>query len=483
MTRIPPFSIGVIATIMFCFVYESNCANVTNTCAVIGRDISSASAIIYPSDTIAFTTDTSHFTESSNQIPTCVLEVGSAQDVAVALKIIGATKTPFAIMSGGHSSNQKFSSTTGIHISLIRLRQVVFSADKSTVEIGMGITWAEVYQILDGTGYNVVGGRTFGPGVGGFTLGGGYSWKTNQYGLTCDTVRSYNLVLPNGTITTASKRINPDLFFALKGGLNRFGIVTSAVFETHAQVPLIYGGQVFYSTDDIPAVINATLEFYKLADIKTQIMYIIATTPTQESVILLAFHDGPNRPSSLSVFDNITPLSSTLSTLSFSDFVHSIQDKPRIRGTADTISTTGITTGFIKAVSDQIAALREAAVSHGAASIAFDIEPFTDYGKHATDSAYPHTRSQLPLGLDFSWVSADDDEFWHDTAKNAIAKLKVVAAQEGIYNPKEAAYPNYSAASKTALQLYGEENTERLKRIRAQIDPYNVMKLAGGFDL
>nr|BBU42029.1 putative fad binding domain-containing protein [Diffractella curvata] len=426
MTRIPPFSIGVIATIMFCFVYESNCANVTNTCAVIGRDISSASAIIYPSDTIAFTTDTSHFTESSNQIPTCVLEVGSAQDVAVALKIIGATKTPFAIMSGGHSSNQKFSSTTGIHISLIRLRQVVFSADKSTVEIGMGI---------------------------------------------------------NGTITTASKRINPDLFFALKGGLNRFGIVTSAVFETHAQVPLIYGGQVFYSTDDIPAVINATLEFYKLADIKTQIMYIIATTPTQESVILLAFHDGPNRPSSLSVFDNITPLSSTLSTLSFSDFVHSIQDKPRIRGTADTISTTGITTGFIKAVSDQIAALREAAVSHGAASIAFDIEPFTDYGKHATDSAYPHTRSQLPLGLDFSWVSADDDEFWHDTAKNAIAKLKVVAAQEGIYNPKEAAYPNYSAASKTALQLYGEENTERLKRIRAQIDPYNVMKLAGGFDL
>jgi hypothetical protein len=37
-------------------------------------------------------------------------------------------------------------------------------------------TWAQVYEILDGSGVNVVGGRTPGPGVGGFTLGGGFSW-------------------------------------------------------------------------------------------------------------------------------------------------------------------------------------------------------------------------------------------------------------------------------------------------------------------
>lgn len=29
---------------------------------------------------------------------------------------------------------------------------------------------------LEGTGLNLVGGRVGGPGVGGFTLGGGYSW-------------------------------------------------------------------------------------------------------------------------------------------------------------------------------------------------------------------------------------------------------------------------------------------------------------------
>lgn len=46
--------------------------------------------------------------------------------------------------------------------------------------------------------------------------------------------------LKNGTITTASADTNPDLFFALKGGLNKFGIVISAVFSTHPQPDLVY---------------------------------------------------------------------------------------------------------------------------------------------------------------------------------------------------------------------------------------------------
>ena len=56
---------------------------------------------------------------------------------------------------------------------MVRLNQVVLSSDKSTVRIGTGLTWADVYEKLQGTGVNVVGGRVPGPGVGGYTLGGG----------------------------------------------------------------------------------------------------------------------------------------------------------------------------------------------------------------------------------------------------------------------------------------------------------------------
>ena len=43
-----------------------------------------------------------------------------------------------------------------------------------------------MYPKLDNTGYNVVGGRVTGPAVGGLTLGGGFSWLTNQFGQDAD---------------------------------------------------------------------------------------------------------------------------------------------------------------------------------------------------------------------------------------------------------------------------------------------------------
>jgi hypothetical protein len=44
----------------------------------------------------------------------------------------------------------------------------------------------------------------------------GYSWKTNQFGLTVDTVTAFELVKPNGDIVTVTESSDPDLFFGLK---------------------------------------------------------------------------------------------------------------------------------------------------------------------------------------------------------------------------------------------------------------------------
>lgn len=44
----------------------------------------------------------------------------------------------------------------------------------------------------------------------------GYSWLTNQYGLALDSVRAFELVLPNGTVTNVNEATHPDLFWGLK---------------------------------------------------------------------------------------------------------------------------------------------------------------------------------------------------------------------------------------------------------------------------
>jgi len=44
----------------------------------------------------------------------------------------------------------------------------------------------------------------------------GYSWKSNQYGLTVDTVTAFELVKPDGNVVTVTKASDPELFFGLK---------------------------------------------------------------------------------------------------------------------------------------------------------------------------------------------------------------------------------------------------------------------------
>lgn len=61
----------------------------------------------------------------------------------------------------------------------------------------------------------------------------GYSYKTNQYGLSIDSIVGFNLVLPNGTVTYVTQSTYPDLFFGLKGGFNNFVSHFSNVTAIH----------------------------------------------------------------------------------------------------------------------------------------------------------------------------------------------------------------------------------------------------------
>lgn len=116
---------------------------------------------------------------------------------------------------------------------MARFDGVAYDAAAGTTTIGAGLIWDDVYAALEPYGVNVVGGRVTGVGVAGFTLGGGescsvfggwsdgfesgYSFLSNQYGLTIDTVRAFELVLPNGTVTNVTES-DADLFWALKVG-------------------------------------------------------------------------------------------------------------------------------------------------------------------------------------------------------------------------------------------------------------------------
>ena len=60
-----------------------------------------------------------------------------------------------------------------------------------------------------------VSDRTFDCRRAGFKMPSGYSYKSNQYGLTVDNIAGYELVLPNGTVQCVTSR-DEDLWFGLR---------------------------------------------------------------------------------------------------------------------------------------------------------------------------------------------------------------------------------------------------------------------------
>lgn len=103
-----------------------------------------------------------------------------------------------------------------MQITLARFNKTTYDPATKIATLQTGQLWETAYRQLEPYNVSVAGGRVSGVGVGGFTLGGGYSWITNQVGLSCDTVLEYELVTPTGQILTVNNGSHPDLFFGLK---------------------------------------------------------------------------------------------------------------------------------------------------------------------------------------------------------------------------------------------------------------------------
>ena len=78
-------------------------------------------------------------------------------------------------------------------------------------------------------GLNIVGESSIGGvGVGGWHLNGGYSLKSNQYGLGIDSILRVQIVLPTGIskeVSVLSEGEDKELFKAVKVRFNHIAIV------------------------------------------------------------------------------------------------------------------------------------------------------------------------------------------------------------------------------------------------------------------
>ncbi|KAF8492578.1 hypothetical protein F5888DRAFT_1857925, partial [Russula emetica] len=464
-----------------------NYSDLLCTCNDIAAAISGASQIFFP-PAPEYLLDISHAASSSSQASTCSVEPGSAEDVSKILRILGSSRTPFAVKGGGHATNPGFSSTSGIEIVMTRFNETKVDFTCGTVEVGAGLTWDQVYATLEPTGVNVVGGRIPGVGVAGLTLGGGYSFKTSQYGLTVDNIARFELVLPNGTITNVTSK-DEDLWFGLRGGMNNFGIVTKFVLESHPQTD-VWGGLRSYNESQLDAIKKALFKYDQNNDTKAAsgVSLTYSSDPVCSLLVtVFFFYDAPT-PSG--VFDEllaIPAIGGNVSTSSFSDYVQRLSPTSDYHGHRVFFNDAPVTRhspavfdAFVnqtKFWGERLYA-QDKNVTVSSTVEAFD-KGFFSYGN---DSAYPPDRSQavFPSAITVEWSNSSlDDTMASALRKFADAIHNVALADE--QNVSHAAkYVNYALFGTPLKDMYGG-NIERLRKIRAAIDPEDVMGLTGGW--
>lgn len=279
---------------------------------------------------LAYTAEQSEYWSASCSAlkPSCIIFPRTVAEVAAVFRVLSANNETFAVKSGGHSPNNYYASVNGGPlISTQNLDHVLLDPATGIVDVGPGNRLDDVASKLQGTGWTFVGGRIGNTGVGGLILGGGLSYMSAQYGWSASSVIEFEVVLANGTIVTASATSHEDLFLALKGGGNNFGVVTNYKLQAHSQGDVWGGNLVFLRTPSLDAaLLKAVRDFTEYnTDDKAAVIVTAERTNANllDSWILFLFYDGPTPPEgTFSNFTSLRPLvANTARTRTYADLM------------------------------------------------------------------------------------------------------------------------------------------------------------------
>jgi hypothetical protein len=188
------------------------------------------------------------------------VEAKSTADVVAAVNFARTHKLRLVVKGGGHSYQGTSNAADSLLIWMRPMSAVVLHdafigsgcrgqiASRPAVSVGGGAIWGHVYnEVMVKAGRYVQGGGCLTVGVAGLVNGGGFGSLSKAFGVAAGNLLEAEVVTADGDVKIANACVNPDLFWALKGGGSGFGVVTRLTLRTH-DLPAVIGG-VFATID------------------------------------------------------------------------------------------------------------------------------------------------------------------------------------------------------------------------------------------
>lgn len=302
---------------------------------------------------------------------------------------------------------------------------------------------------------------------------------------------NFEIVLASGKLVSANSSSRPDLFRALKGGTNNFGLVTRIDFTTVDIPHQILGGGLVNDISDRNAIFTA---FANIAAAEhydqhaSLVVGLIFNSTSKEWVLSStpAYTLPDLRPK---VYEELFAVPNISDTLHLTQ-LHVLANEsatPPLNWLFET-GTYGVSAHLLESMFDIVnTTVYNFDVPEGVLwDIAFEPLPtvFTAVGagKNSLGTS-PSDGNQIVMLISALWPGSDSNERVHAKAKQVLGRIDREA--EGMGVKKRFVYANYADWSQQPLESYGEKNVEFLEKVARKYDAKGVFqtKAPGGFKL
>ncbi|CAG9983686.1 unnamed protein product [Clonostachys byssicola] len=444
-------------------------------------------------------------TFNSELEPVLIFLPSTSADVAKFVKCVEPFVTLglayIAIRGGGQQPTPACNNVAqGVTVDLRNMAGITVDATANSVTLEAGVRWGTVYQTLQPLGLGVAGGRTNTNGVGGQVLSGGLSFFSSREGFITDNVISFEVVLASGQVVTADPTTNADLYKAMRGGGNNFGIMTKITMRTFQQ-GCFYGGTVFYPPQSFPSQVDAIVnELNSPTTSETNLVISVAYSKRFEAFggtvgLNQVYYTAPTAepPQVLKPFTDVQPQFDVLNSMrnmTLVDAANELTPNTKHQRVAYMNLHVKMDSDTLKSASDIYLAGIQPLLDVQNITSSFTLQPYAESLLEKTSNNGGNV-----LGLDPNhgpimsvllltwWDNPSDDHLVVGTVKSVLEQIKSDASARGTLVPF--IHMNSAFDDQDVIDSYGSDNKKFLQTVSMKYDSRGLFQrgVPGGWKL
>ena len=398
--------------------------------------------------------------------PAVIVRARGVSDVEKVVSIAAEHGALLAVRGGGHSLPGLSTCDGGILLDLSQMNAIEVDIPLQQARVQGGALLGDLDRAVVPSGLVVPAGVVSHTGVAGLTLGGGMGWLSRRLGLTIDSLVAADLVTADGKTRRVSKDIEPDLFWAIRGGGGNFGVVTNFVFRMHSLGKVLVGTCV-YPVSGAAAVLHGYRELAAKAPRELSSSLVLTSEMLQLTAVWSGRPQGAE--AAVAAFGKLgDPTSSSIGGVTFLDLQRHSDERMAWNRRYYAKG------GFLKEIDHRAIECMVDSIATAPSSYAeFYVLQLGGAVADIDDNATPYTGRTAGhyWMVESGWDHKADDAQFLGWSREAAARLAEISMLGNYVNEQG------DFGKEIALGAYGEAKYGRLARLKGRYDPTNLFRL------